>query len=200
MIATLKTRSEMGLGPIINREWAMPSPDTFGIGPIASLAWRYLFESSISVDVFARNSSIATFTNDLSVDTKAEYHMDALDFLVMLKDRGVRPDLVLFDPPYSPRQIAECYQSIGKALTQKDTQRASGWTEEKKIIADILVDGGIAICCGWNSNGIGLKRRFKMEEILLVAHGGGHNDTIVTVERKSPNNQVSLFEAIAKLE
>lgn len=32
--------------------------------------------------------------------------------------------------------------------------------------------------------GIGKKNGFEIIEILLVAHGGMHNDTIVTVERK----------------
>ena len=32
--------------------------------------------------------------------------------------------------------------------------------------------------------GFGIQRGFKMERILLVPHGGPHNDTIVTVERK----------------
>ena len=40
------------------------------------------------------------------------------------------------------------------------------------------------ITCSWNSGGIGKKHGFEMEEILLVAHGGWHNDTIVVVERK----------------
>lgn len=35
-------------------------------------------------------------------------------------------------------------------------------------------------------NGIGKTRGFEIVEILLVAHGGNHNDTIVTVERKLP--------------
>lgn len=32
--------------------------------------------------------------------------------------------------------------------------------------------------------GIGKTLGFNIEEILLVAHGGWHNDTICTVERK----------------
>jgi len=48
----------------------------------------------------------------------------------------------------------------------------------------MLRPGGIAVCCGWNSLGFGLTRGYEMLEILLVTHGGAHNDTIVTVERK----------------
>lgn len=42
----------------------------------------------------------------------------------------------------------------------------------------------IVISFGWNTNGMEINRGFKIEEILLVAHGGAHNDTICTVERK----------------
>ena len=34
------------------------------------------------------------------------------------------------------------------------------------------------------SGGLGLKRGFTIEKIMLVPHGSGHNDTIVVVERK----------------
>jgi hypothetical protein len=30
-----------------------------------------------------------------------------------------------------------------------------------------------------------VRQDFQMVEILLVPHGGGHNDTLVTVERKN---------------
>lgn len=32
--------------------------------------------------------------------------------------------------------------------------------------------------------GIGIKYGFEIQEILLVPHGGWHNDTIVVVEKK----------------
>lgn len=37
---------------------------------------------------------------------------------------------------------------------------------------------------GWNSGGIGNKYGFEITRILLVPHGGWHNDTICTVEIK----------------
>lgn len=42
----------------------------------------------------------------------------------------------------------------------------------------------MVITCAWNSGGIGAGLGFEQQEILLVAHGGWHNDTIVTVEKK----------------
>ena len=32
-------------------------------------------------------------------------------------------------------------------------------------------------------NGMGIKRGYILREVLLVAHGGNHNDTICTVEQ-----------------
>ena len=43
---------------------------------------------------------------------------------------------------------------------------------------------GKVVSFGWNSGGIGMKYGFKIDRILLVPHGGSHNDTIVTVETK----------------
>jgi len=54
----------------------------------------------------------------------------------------------------------------------------------KKEIARIIKNDGIVISFAWNSNGIGKTKGFEIIEILMVSHGGNHNDTICTVERK----------------
>lgn len=123
-------------------------------------------------------------TNDLNPETEAEHHLDVMEFLEKLKADGILADLVIFDPPYSPRQIAECYSGIGRLTTQRDTQRVARWKDEKDIICELLHPGGIVLSFGWNSNGMGKGRGFEIEEILLVAHGSGHNDTICMSERK----------------
>ena len=71
----------------------------------------------------------------------------------------------------------------------------------KKQISRIVKYNGVVITCGWNSGGIGKKYGFEIEEILLVPHGGWHNDTIVVVERKTKNDkqnqtQHNLFKGI----
>lgn len=97
----------------MRRVWAMPDSETFNVPPIGGLVRWHLSRSKISVDPFARNKRWATYTNDLNPDTTAEYHMEALEFLTMLLNRGVQADLVIFDPPYSSRQVAECYAQVG---------------------------------------------------------------------------------------
>ena len=67
--------------------------------------------------------------------------------------------------------------------TQKDTSYNFYRRAMNAIIPKIKI-GGYAISFGWNSNGFGKKYGFEKIEILLVAHGMCHNDTIVTVERK----------------
>lgn len=37
---------------------------------------------------------------------------------------------------------------------------------------------------GGRSSSFGKKRGFELKRILIVAHGGSHNDTLVTVEKK----------------
>ena len=163
----------------------MPDSRTFDIKPINELIIRYVSNvpsNGIIVDPFANESKIATITNDLNESYDTTYHMDATDFLKMIDSDSV--DLVLYDPPYSPRQVSECYKKFGKTVDMKTTQ-ASYWSNQKKEISRILKDGGFCITCSWNSNGIGMKYGMEIVEILMVAHGGWHNDTIVTVERKN---------------
>ena len=165
---------------VIRREWSMPNARTFRIKPIEELIAKEL-ANGIWIDPFANESRIATITNDLNPEYDTDYHMDALEFLKMFEDNSVSG--ILYDPPYSPRQVSECYKGVGKEVSFKDTQ-ASFWSNQKKEIARILKPGGKVLTFGWNSGGIGKKYGFRMDEILLVAHGGWHNDTICTVETK----------------
>ena len=172
----------------INRIWAMPNKNTFTIKPIRELVERYIKEvkdknpNAIVIDPFANQSKLADITNDLDNQYDTDYHMDALDFLKMFKDKSV--DMVLYDPPFSPRQVAECYKNLGKTVNMQTTQ-SSYWSRHKKEISRIVKRDGVVVTCGWNSGGIGKTNGFEIVEILLVPHGGWHNDTIVTVDRKN---------------
>jgi hypothetical protein len=129
---------------------------------------------------------LAAITNDLNPATTAESHVDAIQFLDFLLSNGLRGsvEVTLLDPPYSPRQISECYKSVGRVCTTKDTQNAALYKECKDRIAKLCKPDGVVITCGWNSAGMGKTRGFEIKEILLVACGGAHNDYIVTVDRK----------------
>ena len=166
----------------------MPSSETFSIRPISDLLDRYC--DGVVVDPFARNSMRGTITNDLNPETDATHHMDALEFLASLD--GKSADVVLFDPPYSPRQVSECYKQVGASVNMQTTQ-SSFWSNIKEEIGRIVKPSGISITFGWNSGGVGEKYGFKISEILLVAHGGWHNDTICTVEIRDPQEQRNLL-------
>lgn len=159
----------------------MPNKNTFNIKPINELIHRYLKEDMLVVDPFANANKLATITNDLDPQYDTDYHLDALDFLKQIEDNSV--DLVLYDPPYSQRQVSESYRKLDMTVNMETTQN-SYWTKQKREIACIVKQGGYVISCAWNSGGIGKKYGFEIQEILLVAHGSWHNDTITTVERK----------------
>lgn len=175
---------------IINRVWAMPDKNTFMIKPVKDLIVRLFIQKAtlkkcVAVDPFVGHSPFAgrcQFTNDLNIAIEATSHEDAHDFLKTLPDTFC--DMVLFDPPYSPRQVSESYKKFDRSVNMQTTQ-ASYWTRLKEQIARITKDGAIVISCGWNSGGIGINNGFEITEVLLVPHGGWHNDTIVTVEKKT---------------
>jgi len=152
---------------IITRTWAMPNKRTFQIPPIEKLIEKYIPLLEPCLDPFP-----------------FEYKIDAIEFLSLcgMYKYG------LFDPPYSPRQLKECYNGMGKYDT-----KASTWSTWKKMFADKIKPGGTVISFGWNSGGLGKTNGFEIIEILLVAHGGMHNDTICVVEQKSSFIQKTIL-------
>jgi tRNA1(Val) A37 N6-methylase TrmN6 len=154
----------------------MPNKNTFSIKPVKEIISKY--KSGFTIDPFANNSKLADLTNDINPEYNTNFHLDALDFLKQIQDSTV--DTVLFDPPFSPTQSKTKYGTNSNLQTNKRY-----WTLLKKEIQRIIKPNGIAISCAWNSGGIGKKYGFELVEIVLINHGGGRNDTIVTVERSN---------------
>ena len=166
---------------LFSRVWEMPNSNTFKIKCINKLIHKYLKDGMISIDPFANTSKLAKITNDLNPEYKTDYNLDAVDFLKQFENNSV--DFVFYDPPYSLRQVSECYKNVGVEVTMETTQ--SSWrTKHINEISRILKPNGIVMCFGWNSSGVGKKRDTELIEILMVAHGGSPNDTICTVEKK----------------
>ncbi len=168
----------------IERVWSMPNKWTFTIKPIKRLLLEEVDEG-LWCDPFAGENSPAQITNDLNPERKATHNMDALEFLKTMETDSF--DGVLYDPPYSPRQAAECYKGYGAELLKVKPTMANYWSSCKDEIARILKPSGKVICFGWNSMGIGKTRGFDMTRILMVPHGGCRNDTICTVEIRKPS-------------
>lgn len=173
-------------GILFSRVWAMPNKWTFTIKPIARLLHKYKVGKGW-VDPFAGENSPAEITNDLNPDRPAKYHLHAKEFLCQLTGQYVGG---LFDPPYSPHQTKECYGGIGINMKYEDDAR-HGWSKTRKLLAAKIQQGGYCISFGWDTIGLGRKSGFEIKEILLVSHGIGHNDTIVTIEQKI---QAGLFD------
>jgi len=168
----------------MTRIWAMPNKDTFSIKPIGEFVKRWLAGATVSVDPFARNSKLCTWTNDLNPDTSAEFHVDAREFLRTLARSETVADVAILDMPYSPRQVSDCYKAIGRTVGMVDTQNSKMYREVRDELDNLVPSGGVVLSFGWNSVGMGKGRGYQIEEILLVCHGGAHNDTICVAERK----------------
>lgn len=166
----------------ISRAWSMPNKHTFTIKPIKELLKRYNVGEGW-IDPFAGFHSPAELTNDFNPETPTDFHLEALDFVNNRKAKGAVHWGALFDPPYSYRQVSEHYKVIGKKATQLDTS-TQFYNRVLNPLADIIKKDGYCISFGWNTNGMGKNRGFKIVEILIVAHGGHRNDTLVTIERK----------------
>lgn len=175
----------------IKRVWSMPNKNTFDIGPIRDLLfeeiegglgdfWLDLFANTVNYDFYIPG----VITNDLNPNFQTDYNMEAEDLCREFQDNCLAG--VILDWPYSPRQIKECYENIGLESMLKGGKktRSTFWSEIKNEVARIVRPGGKVISFGWNSNGMGRSRGFIVKRILMVNHGGFHNDTICTVEIK----------------
>lgn len=98
----------------IERVWAMPNKWTFNIKPIDKLlkeemgkAYKAKPEDNAEhwIDPFAGKSDLVWDSNDINPKFNTKSQRDALIFLKEIKSEVI--DGVLFDPPYSPRQIKE---------------------------------------------------------------------------------------------
>lgn len=167
---------------MFSRVWAMPNHATFLIYPIKTLLERYVGEGWNWIDPFAGDNSPAKMTNDHNPAKKAQYHMEALEFVQQANHKWGFEG-VLFDPPYSFTQIAEHYRFQGMKPTKWQTSM-SFYEKVKSAVCEKIKPNGYAISFGWNTNGFGKARGFKIIEIMAVAHGGSKNDTLVTVEIK----------------
>ena len=167
---------------IITRKWAMPSGDTLSIKPIFELFKRYHKQHDVVIDAFAKDCKIGTITNDLNPDCDTTYHLDALSFLAQFESN--KYDFLILDPPYSITQATSLYKSFGKEKLKASVSNMKYWSSIKNEAARILKPNGYCMYCGWNSNGLGKSRGFELDEVLICAHGGSRNDTIVTIEHK----------------
>lgn len=152
----------------------MPNKNTFKMKPAKDFIYAYLGKTNRTHDPFCGASKIAVFRNDIALTG-----IDSKDWLESIDDNSA--ELVLFDPPYTPRQLKECYNSMGVSL--HDT-KLSVWKIWKNEIARITEPGGVVLSFGNNSMGIGKKNGFQMGRVRLIPHGGNHYDTICTAERK----------------
>ena len=140
----------------MERYWCMPSHKTFSIKP-----FKKLLKDELD------NDYIDPFLHP--------YKQDAIEYLEIIDNSSITN--LVFDPPYSQRQLKEMYSSNG--LSFNHPMNNSYWSNCKKEISRII---------GWNSNGIGKKYGFEIIKIVIVAHGSQHNDTIATVEVKNEKN------------
>lgn len=163
------------------RATGKPSQWTFDIAPIRELVLARTNGGNGWADPFCGRSTIAEYRNDLDPLSPADHHMDAEEWSRKVPPKRLRG--VLFDPPYSPRQVSECYKGLGLHARKIDTS-SNFYCRVQNQLALKMPVGATAISCGWDSTGFGYSRGFEIVDGLLVNYGGKHHDTIVTVEKR----------------
>jgi len=144
---------------IIKRFWSMPNHETFKIPYIKQILKDEL-------------------NNEYLDPFPYPFETDGLKLLKETKSNSIKN--LVFDPPYSQRQLKEVYKNIGFSYDMN----CSYWSNCKNEIKRIIKKNGKVLSFAWNSTGIGKTRGFEIKKIWLICHGGMHNDTIITLEEK----------------
>jgi hypothetical protein len=161
------------------RVFARASHETFTIPPIRELIEHYVGNGLDWADPYCGRSKLVYYRNDMDPSVPVRSHLDAFDFVKTLP-RELSG--ILIDPPYSRRQCAEHYRAVGRTVTYLDTSYNYVY-RVMRVASRKIRRGGIAITCGWNSNGFPMSLGWSKVEVLVVAHGMSHHDTIVVVDR-----------------
>ena len=144
------------------RDFCLPNKRTYTMQPV-----KRLFEQEINggivIDLFS-----------------FPYKTDALEYIQTQKSNSA--DVVTFDPPYSDYELGRHY--LNKGISPSN---GPYYKKLRNECFRVIKPDGKIIVFGWNSVRF---PGFKIERILLLNHGGMHNDTIITVQQKIQNSLV----------
>lgn len=150
---------------------------------------RYTFESPKIKEWVENNShgfvlnlfsgktklGLSEIRNDIDKSIDADYHMDALDFVINWNNSTISKfDTIILDPPYSYRKSMEMYKG----------NKCSKFKLIADYIPNILSVGGKVISFGYHSTFMGKKRGFHLSSLCVFAHSGAQHCTIGIIERK----------------
>jgi len=141
------------------------------------------------VDPFARNCMWGDVRNDLNTNTKAQYHMEAKEFMKMVLENHGQGSMkcLLFDPPFSSRQL-EKYKKTSKEEILNIYSTPGYIPEFFSIVEKLLAPGGIIIKLGYNTSRP--LPYLELVEIVIVNFGGNRNDVICSIWR-NPNQNLN---------
>ena len=115
---------------------------------------------------------------------ETDYNLEFQEFAKVMAACGAEFDLILFDPPYSLRQLKEHYDGIGSKMALWQSQNM--WKEGKDFLARQVRAGGYVISLGWTTSGFGKKRGFKKVAVHVFEQAAREDRyaLLVTVEQK----------------
>ena len=145
---------------------------TFKVKAIKELVEREC--EGLVLNLFAGTTilNINEVRNDLNAYIKADYNLEALEFLNQWT--GKKFNTIIMDPPYSYRKSMEYYEGV----------KNSKFKLVKDNIHKVIAANGKIITFGYHSIVMGRDRGYTLEKIVVLSHGGAIHDTIVSIERR----------------
>ena len=163
-------------------KWSMPNKWTFKMKPVDKFISSEILNAKKILIPFAGETRFSNAHDityiDIEEDRPKPYILgDCRDVMEDLIKQKKKYNLIILDPPFTFFQAVRTYNN----------QKMQDISYIRNLTDKLLFKGGIVISCGFNSTGMNSKkynRKYEKIKLLLVNHGGSHNDTIILKERK----------------
>lgn len=133
----------------------------------------------LAIDPFARNCTWAfPMTNDVNPNTRANYNLDAEEFLDIAFKGAGRYWIGLLDPPFSDRMSKDKYGTSNLYASDSGKMKRI-----QQRLANLIHTGGYIIKAGYNTNPPA--RGWELQEVAIVALGASRNDVLFSVWKKT---------------
>jgi len=146
----------------------------------ASKMTRSLMNTHWTLDPFARTCPWADIRNDINPTMPTDHHLDALEFLQLLKKTHgpSMARIIILDPPFSERQAERYMDEMG----HPNLYASPGYMGRLGVLVkDLLAGGGVVLKLGFNSNAP--TQGLELVKGWTVAFGGGRNDVQMSIWR-----------------
>lgn len=142
------------------------------------------------LDPFARSCKWGDITNDINPRFNTDFHLEALEFLTMMRDQQEKFRIVLMDPPFSEIQSEKYAKEVEGEVPNFYACDASHASKVFRTASECLIPGGIMVKLGYNTSKPA--PHLELAHLFVCNVGGFRHDILISLWR-NPNTKLDVI-------